>query len=214
MSGAAWFPVAIGLGGVLLGVFVIVAIPFGLFNRLLRVRPAPGITPLSADILLQRLLALDDHQQPWTIRPAPDDRHADLIAEWRIADNRWWGLFQRNSLRRSYRAYIRLDASSHEVRITESSGSVTWSAGTAGVVPQVHWEARFFRGVVLFERAREIAYGLAELLPPRPAEVVAYDFDPWRVKGPILRAAVESGWTYAPVVHAYQLGSKPAYRSS
>lgn len=206
MDAGAWVGIAIGLGGLGLGLGVMLAIPLGMFNRFLRVFPDPGVSPITADELRTRLLGLNEERRPWTIRPSTNERRANLVAEWRIADSRWWGAFQRNGLKRSYRALIRLDDGTHEVRITEESGEVSWSAGAEGVMPALHWSRSFFHGVILFERAREIAYGIKDALPLEIGAVAEYDFDPWRVKGPILQVTVEGGWTYVPVVHAFQLG--------
>lgn len=201
-----WLPVALGLGAALAGVGVMLAIPLGLFNRLVRVAPDPSVVPASAEAMRALLLGLNSEALAWTITAAPAGSRADLVAEWRLADAAWWGVLNRSGLRRSYRVSIRLVPSLHEVRIFEESGTVSWSAG-AGVSPLVHWSMSFFRGIVLFERAREIAYGITEVDTPRLDRAVDYDFDPWRLKGPILRVAVEHGWAYAPVVHERQLGS-------
>lgn len=202
-----WLPIGIGLLGVFAGLGVMLAIPLGTFNRFLRVRPAPGLTPTPLTALRSAFLAFDDEPRPWTVRTAPAGGRADFIAEWQLANAAWWDVLQRSGLTRSYRVLIRLDEATHEVRVTEQSGSVRWSAGVGGGTPAIHWSASFFRGVVLFERAREIAYGMRDADEPRLDRVVAYDFDPWRIKGPIVRTALEHGWTYAPVVHAFQLGS-------
>ncbi len=199
-----------GLLGLALGLGVMLALPLGLFNRLLVVRPEPGLPAVARVQLLEAILALNDDRRPWAYRSTPEDRRADLVAEWKLADARWWGAFQRNGLRRSYRAWVALDEATHELRVGEATASVSWSAGTQGLTPAIHWRASFFRGVILFERTREIAYGIRDELPPAVGEIYNYDFDPWRVKAPLLRLALEHGWSYCPVVHRFQLGRRAA----
>lgn len=56
-----------------------------------------------------------------------------------------------------------------------------------------------------FERTREVVFGLKDEPALAPDLVVAYDFDPWRVKGPLIRAALERGWSYRPATGFGQL---------
>ncbi|MHB1132922.1 MAG: hypothetical protein ACYC4L_11095 [Chloroflexota bacterium] len=199
-----------GLLGVGLAIGVAVGIPLGWFNRLLAVRANPGAFPLSKAELLERLLALNDEARPWQYRLTPDDPRADLVAEWKLADARWWALFARSGFKRTYRAFISLDGERREVRVNEESSTVSWSGGVDGAVPQIGSQRDYFRGVILFERSRELAFGVKEIFPMDVGKVYDYDFDPWRVKGPLLRLAVENGWHYCPVVMRSQLGRKRA----
>ncbi|MCL4532068.1 MAG: hypothetical protein M1582_02575 [Actinobacteria bacterium] len=187
----------VGLLGVIAGLAVPIMMFRGTFSRWTAVRPAPGTAPLPRDALLQRLIDLNDPRQPFSYRT--DDRF-DLRAEWRLADAAWWGFFQKNRLLETYLAKIYLHDRYREVRIVEERGRLQWTGGLQGPVPRVAWQRSFFRGIVLFERSREIAYGFREIAPTQLDRVVDYDFDVWRVKGPILRAAVEAGWTFCPVV--------------
>ncbi|MDP2660208.1 MAG: hypothetical protein Q8R28_05725 [Dehalococcoidia bacterium] len=200
--------VGVGLLGAGLGLGVMIAIPLGVFNRLMVVHPKSGAAPISKSDLLQAVLRLNDKRRPWGYRPTPDDRRADLVAEWKIADARWWGAFNRNGLSRSYRAFISLNEPKRELRITEESTSVSWSMGSQGVIPSVHWNRSFFKGVILFERTKELAYGVKDELAPGVGEIYNFDFDPWRVKAPLLRLTIENGWSFCPVVQRFQLEKK------
>lgn len=191
------FGLTIGLLGAATGIAVPIMMLRGTFSKTLAVKPEPGVTPASKDVLLQRLLALDDPQQPYHY--LPDDRQ-DLRAEWRIADANWWEFFERNHLEITYRARVYLHEKYREVRIVEEWGRLQWAAGMQGQVPRVSWQKEFFKGVVLFKKSREVAYAFKDELPLDWGKVVDYDFDVWRVKGPILRTAVESGWAFVPCV--------------
>lgn len=193
---------SLGLIGVLAGLAVPLMMLRGTFSRVLAVKPRPYVAPVPKAALLERLLALNDPGQPFSYRP--DDKY-DLRAEWRLADTAWWGFFQRNRLLATYLARVNLNDPHREARVYEERGRLEWSAGTRGLVPRVSWQKSFFKGVVLFERSREIAYGMKSLDPVDWGKVVDYDFDVWRVKGPILTTVTESGWSFVPVVHEHQL---------
>ncbi len=197
-----------GLLGAGIAVAVIVGMPLGLFNRFLAVKPQAGVVPVGGEELARAILALNDERLPWSYTPTPDDQRADFVAEWKLTDARWWGVFSRNRLRKTYRAIVALDEAKHELRIVDESASVRWVVGANGPSPTLAWEGSFFRGVILFERSRELAYGLKEVAPLEVGRLYGYDFDPWRVKGPLLRTAIENGWWYCPVVMRSHLGRK------
>lgn len=189
----------VGAVAAIIAVGVMLWIWTGKITDLLVVRPAPGIVPSSRDDLWAILMTLSRDDHPWVVRPCPEEPRAHFVAEWRIADARWWGLAQRNGLSSAYRAWFALDERVHELRCTEEETSVRWSAGTQGLVPAVAWERSSFQGIVLFQRTREMVAGLREEPSLSPGVVVSYDFDPSRVKGPIIRSALEHGWAYRPV---------------
>ncbi|MBI2983686.1 MAG: hypothetical protein HYY42_05865 [Chloroflexi bacterium] len=190
---------------VVAAVVVMWAIASGKISDLLVVRPAPGIAPVGRDDLWFAEMALAREEHPWTVRPCPEEPRAHFVAEWKLADARWWGLAQRNGLSSAYRAWFAIDERRHELRCTEERSTVRWSAGAQGPVPAVSWSASSFQGIVLFERTREIALGLRDEPLLSPGVVVDYDFDPWRAKGPIVRIALERGWSYRPVASLGQL---------
>ncbi len=205
MDGATALAAAVGLVAALAAVVVMWSIASGAITNLLVVRPAPGLSPVGRDVLRDAITAVAKEDRPWIVRPCPEQPRADFVGEWRLADARWWGLAQRNGLSVAYRAWFALDERHHELRCTEETTSIRWSAGVSGLVPTVSWGGSFFRGIILFERTKERAWGLKDEPPLAPGAVVAYDFDPWRIKGPIIRAALERGWAYRPVVRVGQL---------
>ena len=71
--------------------------------------------------------------------------------------------------------------------------------------PSCPYRADREQGIVLFERTREVVLGLRDEPLLAPGVVAAYDFDPWRVKGPIIRTALERGWSYRPATSFGQL---------
>lgn len=193
----------VGIAAAAGALIVIWAIASGKISDLLVVRPAAGIAPVARDDLWYAEMALAREEHPWVVRPCPEEPRAHFVAEWKLADARWWGLIQRNRLSSAYRAWFSLDERRHELRSCEERTTVNWSAG--GLAPGISWGTSSFRGIVLFERTREIVLGLRDDPPLSPGVVVDYDFDPWRVKAPIIRAALERGWSYRPVVTMGQL---------
>lgn len=193
--------ILVGLLGAGAGVAVVVGISAGWFSGLAVVRPAPGVAARPAAEVLGAMLAANDEAKPWQLRPCPEEPRADVVGEWRVVDQRWWGLMARSGLRFTYRAWFALDEGRHEVSCAEEQGRVSW--GVEG--PSLHWEQSFFQGMILFQRTREIVYGLNDAPVPEFGRVVDYDFDPWRVKAPVVRAALERGWSFRPVVFRGQL---------
>ncbi len=187
----------IGLLGTTAGLAVMIMLAKGSFSRLTITRSRPGVVPVSREELLRRLLALNDPRQPFHY--LPDDRY-DLRAEWQIANADWWGFFQRNHLSTSYLARVFLHEKYHEVRVLEEQRALQWTARIDGnLVPRVSLHGSYFRGILLFHRTRELAYGIKDEIPLDWGKVVDYNFDVWRIKGQILRTAVESGWNFCPV---------------
>ena len=200
-----------GLLGAAAALWVVTSTFTGGFTRFLVVRPKPDTSVSSKEQLLQAILALNHPDLPYRFARDQTVPAADLLAEWKLADATWWGIFNKSGFSRHYRLLLYLDGNNHEVRATEETASVSWTAGALGPTPSASWQKTFFKGIILFERSWERAYGITEVKPFRVAEAYAYDFDPWRVKGPVVRATVEHGWAYCPVIYRYQLRRQRAY---
>jgi len=191
---------AVGILGAAFAVGVVMAVLRGSFSRVLAAKPPAHVAPVGRQELIERLLALDDPAQPFHYRT---DSQYDLVAEWRIADASWWGFFSRYRLQETYRAKICLNEAHREARVLEERARVRWVGN--GSQPSVSWEAHRFQGVVLAERTREVEYGFRRPLSPDWGRVVDYDFDVWRVKGPIRDTVLASGWIFCPVTRESHL---------
>ncbi len=117
--------VLVALVAVIGAVVVMWAIASGRISDLLVVRPAPGMTPVSRDDLWYAEMALAREEHPWVVRPRPEEPRAHFVAEWDLADARWWGLAQRNGLSVAYRAWFALDERRHELRRTEERSRIS-----------------------------------------------------------------------------------------
>lgn len=77
-------------------------------------------TPVSKQQLIEKILSLNSPSLPYQIKPAQD---TDLTIDWKIADAQWYGIFSKEKLSKTYRAYILLDETRHAVRYCEELGT-------------------------------------------------------------------------------------------
>ena len=91
------------------------------------VAPA-GVSPVSKMELRERLLALNTPERPFAVREGED---TDLVAEWKIVDASWWGVFAKAGLKKTYRLLLALDEEKNEVRALEEESSIDWQGGRA-----------------------------------------------------------------------------------
>lgn len=153
--------------------------------------PPPGVAPQSADELRERLLALDRAGLPFTLRL--ERRHDELIAEWRYADATWLDLMRAHRLRYLIRYRLRLDETTHRVRVLEYRAAFDASAGTGGAT--LHFRAQ--RGITFFERRVEGVLGL-QIRDGRLTRDLAYvyRFDVDEMRGPLVKLVNDAGWEW------------------
>ncbi len=154
------------------------------------------IPPVTKKELIGKVLALNDPAKPYRIAKGVD---TDLVAEWKIVDAQWYGVFSKSGLKGAYRALLLADESRHTVRCYEELGSVTWTAGLSGLIPSVSFQKSFFGGRILYRKEYAKGYGLKHLAPPEPGKVYDYTFDVNEIRGPIIVTVEESGWEWVPV---------------
>lgn len=153
---------------------------------------------VSKAILVRKLTNLNDPAKPYRIIPG-DSADTDLIAEWKIADASWYGLFNKSGLKKIYRAFLLLDEARHTVRCFEILGTVSWSAGTAGLTPLVHYSRSRFGGRILFQKSYGAGYGIKDLKSMETGKVYGYRFDIAEIRDPIEATVKENGWEWVPV---------------
>jgi hypothetical protein len=156
--------------------------------------PAPGAAPVPAETLRARLLAVNDLGLPFQVAEAGPG--GQLVAEWRIADARWIGLMEAGGLAKAHQIHLQLDPGARTVWAQDRDRTISWSAGVA----RPRWSWSFFRGISFFQYERGLAAGLFFKDGRWTTTAYNYLFHLAEMKNPLIRAIVESGWTFAPVV--------------
>lgn len=183
----------VGLLAAAAGVFFMLY-AFGVFDYMGGNENNPNA--VSRDTLFARLTALNDPDKPFQIRQGED---TDIIAEWKIADARWYGVFNKSGLSKSYRINMLLDESRHSVRCFEELGSLQWTAGTNGLTPAIHYQNSFFSGRVLFKKEWGVGYGIKDPKTLEAGKVYEYKFDIDEIRNPLIAVVRANGWEWVPV---------------
>ncbi|MEM2842382.1 MAG: hypothetical protein QXZ53_00685 [Candidatus Bathyarchaeia archaeon] len=153
-----------------------------------------------------RLLSLNDPLKPYRIMRGDD---TDLVAEWKIADSEWWGIFNKSGLKYAYKANLLLDKERHSVRCYEQLGYITWTAGLGGIRPHVNYQKSFFGGRILYKKEWAKGYGIKQLKLQETGKVYDYKFDINEIRGPLIAVVEESGWEWVPVTAKRHVTYKP-----
>lgn len=148
------------------------------------------------DTLMQRLLDLNSKEIPYHVAKGED---CDLVAEIKIVDAEWYGIFSKNKLSEVYRISMLLDEKRRSVRFFEDLGKIEWSAGSSGLKPMVHYTKSFFRGRILFKKEIGVGYAFRNAWPPEAGKVYDYKFDIDELRGPLKATVEKSGWEWVPV---------------
>ncbi|HEV8353450.1 MAG TPA: hypothetical protein VGR24_04555 [bacterium] len=154
-------------------------------------RPVPGTPVLSRAEVLSRIKALNRPTAPYEIIETTEEG-ADLIAEWKIVDAKWYEIFAEAGLNKVFRIYLKLDETAHEVRASDREYTVEWVAG----VPKLKLAVSAFKG-----QKQSIEFGKAYAFTEKleVGQVYNYRFDTRELKEPIQNAVTGAGWTYKGV---------------
>ena len=155
-------------------------------------RPVAGSTPVSRDALITKITALSGDTTPFVVRPSDE---SDLVVELNIVDAKWYEIFAKAGLKKTYRILLLADDAAKEVRALEEMGEMSWKAG----VPQANFSAEFFRGRTLAQKEFGTAYAFKDKSPGSFGKVYEYRFDVNDVKGPLIETITAGGWSYVPV---------------
>jgi hypothetical protein len=158
-----------------------------------RLPPQPGITPVPAETLRGRLLAINDLNLPFQVREEPSGR---LVAQWRIADANWVGILHAGGLHKAHSVHMELDPRTHMVRVLDRDRTVTWHGDVAGVGHS--WS--FFQGISFFQYEKGAQVGLCFKEGQWTTTAYHYSFRLAEMKNPLIEVITASGWTFAPMV--------------
>ena len=158
--------------------------------------PAGAVAvPLHADVLRERLLAVNKADVPMEVTSL-DDGRSEIT--WRYADAKWMGLMKAHGMKRTHRMLLGLDAASKVVRVTEQWSTLDWSAGAGG--GRKAWTNSV--GINFFQVDHKRAYGL-QFGPDGHAKSdlsYIYTFNLQELKAPFIAAVTQAGWTWKPVL--------------
>lgn len=184
----------IGLTVAGLGIYVMLY-TLGYFQYLGGKKPST-IPPVSKDELEKKILALNDPSKPYQIANGVE---TDLVTEWKIANAKWWGIFNKSGLKYTYKANLLLDEGRHSVRCYEQLASIRWTTGLDGPIPHISYQRNFFGGRILYKKEWAKEYGIRQLKTLDTGKIFDYKFDINEIRGPIIAVVEESGWEWVPV---------------
>ncbi len=164
----------------------------GLFDFLTGTkRPEKGIAPAPRQQVEAAILAVNRDTAPFRISPS-DEPGVDLVAEWKIVDARWYEIFAKAGLEKSFKIKMRLDEGAHEVRAMDEEYTVEWRAG----VPSLTLNMSGFKG-----QKTEVSFGTAYAFTEefKPGQVYNYRFNSGELKKPLQEAVLANGWTWRGV---------------
>ena len=151
---------------------------------------------ISKEALKEKILSLNLSEIPYQITPG---KETDILLEWKIVDAKWYGIFSKEKVEKTYRAFILLDDSRKTARYYEEMGSVEWHVGTNGIsAPNVRYEEGFFRGRILFKKSWGVQYVIKE--SGKFGKVYEYKLDIGYARDPLKKIVEASGWEFVPVV--------------
>ncbi len=162
----------------------------GLLDKLTGTRAAePGVEPVPAGDLRAALLGLSRDTAPWTVRDGTGEK-CDLVAEWRITDAQWHGIFSAYGLASVFRIKMKFDQAAHEVRNPDEQSTVTWDEG----IPSV---SRSWSRGQLNEVQVGQGYGYTE--EGQFGQVFSYKFRSSEIRDPLRDAVNAHGWGWKAV---------------
>lgn len=157
-------------------------------------RPDPSTPVKSAEELKKAILNVNRDTAPFTVRYAEHNEAGDFVAEWKIVDAKWYEVFAKAGLKKTFRINMKIDEENNEVRAVDTEYSVSWKAG----VPSLSLSAQAFKG-----QKQSVEFGTAYAFTEelKPGQVYKYRFDTRELKKPLHEAINGAGWTYRGVIN-------------
>jgi len=156
-------------------------------------RAKTGVSPLSKEELLVKLLGLNSEELPFKVEKGSE---ADLLAQWKIVDATWYEIFAKANLEKVHKIWLSLGENEKTVRVLEESYSVAWRAG----IPAFSLEMEKFQGRSIGSKSFGIGYAFKGPDPLSFGKVYQYRFDVSEMKRPIIEIVTGSGWDFVPVI--------------
>lgn len=150
--------------------------------------------PVDVLTLKSMLLSINDQDLPFEVI---QDKNGDFVAQWKIADAKWVGLFQAGGLERQHNIVMRFDEATKRVRAYDVDKAISWRADSGSTTLSFS----LFRGITLWQYERACEIGLLYKdgsFAIKPA--YNYRFLLAEMKNPIIDCICRSGWSYCPVM--------------
>ena len=154
-------------------------------------RPDKNTPILAVNEVSDAIMAINRDTAPFKIH-VDESGKADLIAEWKVVDAKWYEVFGKAGFKKTFKVYLRFRDESKEVRAVDEEYAVVWKAG----IPSLALAAEYFRGQ---KHVVEYSSAIAFTEEFKPGVVYSYRFNTKEIKKPIQQAIVACGWTYKPV---------------
>jgi hypothetical protein len=183
------------------GIFVWAGLQFFIFGRVAswagQVPAVPGVEPVAAETLMQRLLGINEQDVPYTIKRG--SRANEIVVDWRYADAKWLDLMRVHGMTKGYRLVLRFDEGAHNVRAQDRYASFDWSAGRGLDLVNLNWKMSL--GITFYEYRHERVFGL-QFRGGKPTFDLsyAYTFNLNELKQPMIEIIRRSGWNFRPVI--------------
>ena len=165
----------------------------GLFDWVTGSKSAPaGVVRQPAATLRAAMLASNRDTAPFIIRDGSPEG-VDLVAEWKIVDARWYEIFAKAGLEKTFKVLMKFDEASGEVRSVDQEWTVEWRAG----IPRLSLAVSSFRG-----QKAEMSFGTAFAFKEEDlsfGKVYQYRFKTSEIKDPLTAAAQAAGWGWRGV---------------
>ena len=167
-----------------------------LASRSLAIRPDRNAEGLPIDEVERRILSLNGERRRWKVsRSKPNE----FVAEWKVDDRTWQGLFGRDGLMRARALRLRLDRRRRAGRVAEQRYRVKvdgqWSPDG-----EVMIRRRPFVGLDLLSWYRSSS----DENEPSPAlgatSSADHGYDVAFIKREIAKTLLKAGWSYQPVL--------------
>jgi len=156
-------------------------------------RAKAGVSPLSKEELLVKLMDLNREDLPFKVEKGGD---VDLLAQWKIVDASWYEIFAKANLEKVHKILLSLNEDERTVKVLEESYGISWRAG----VPTFSLEMEKFQGRTVGSKSFGMGYAFKGPDPLSFGKVYQYRFNVSEMKRPIIEIVTGSGWDFVPVI--------------
>jgi hypothetical protein len=163
-------------------------------------------SPRSKGEIIQSIVDLASKTGEFTAQKGKED--TDLVIEKKIVDAAYGKVAGAEKIKKTYRAYILFDESTHEAKyneeLSQSSDNVDLSSSsrsddiTERGTMSFGTSKKLFRGRMLAHKEMQKTWGVKPDMTP--GKVVDYSFDVKSIRNPIEKILNENGWKLVQVI--------------